>query len=89
MPEQVPFIASHAAGQRLAPAGLWRAVLGARTDVAHERGLSGQSGSSARVALVKALDSYVKSLAERGHPVPYALRDELRLQRRTCGATRL
>lgn len=34
--------------------------------------------------LVEALEAYVGSLTERGHPVPYALRDELRLQRRTC-----
>jgi hypothetical protein len=92
MPEQPPSVASPAApsappaaGHRLAPAGLWKAVLSARADLAQERRLSqGHREPSARVALVGALELYVESLAERGHPVPYPLRDELRLQRQTC-----
>jgi hypothetical protein len=96
MPEQLSSLvafgappAPPASGRRLAPAGLWNAVLSARADLAHERHLPQRHlESSARVALVEALESYVKSLAERGHPVPYALRDELRLQRLTCVASR-
>ena len=73
----------------MAPARLWAAVLRARADLAHERHLA-QRGlePSARVALVAALEAYVESLSERGHPVPYALRDELRLQRLTCVTSR-
>jgi len=69
--------------------GLWDAVLSARAVWAHERHLA-QRGSepNARLALLDALEAYVKSLDERGHPVPYALRDELRLQRLTCVASR-
>jgi hypothetical protein len=93
MPEQLPPVVSFAAppapGHRLAPAGLWKAVLRARADLALERHLSQRHlEPSARVALVEALESYVTSLAERGHPVPYAIRDELRLQRLTCVARR-
>jgi hypothetical protein len=78
-----------AAEHRLAPAGLWKAVLKAHADLAHERHLSQRNlESSARVALVEALEWYVASVVERGHPVPYALRDELRLQRLTCVARR-
>src|SRR4051794_12946161 len=69
---------------RVDPASLWKAVLRARADLAHERHVA-QRGlePSARVALVAALEAYVNSLTERGHPVPYPLRDELRLQRLT------
>jgi hypothetical protein len=69
------------------PAELWDVVLGARAALEHERQVSLKSSEpSARVELVRALESYVASLTERGHPVPYALRDELRLQRLTCTA---
>ncbi len=68
----------------LTPADLWKAVLVARDALAHERHLrQRQSEPSARAALLEALEAYVRSLDERGHPVPYALRDELRLQRLT------
>ena len=91
MPEQPPSVVSlaapPAAGHRLAPAGLWKAVLSARADLAHERSLTqGHREPSARLTLVEALELYVESLTERGHPVPYPLRDELRLQRLTCAA---
>jgi hypothetical protein len=36
---------------------------------------------SARHELVVALEAYTSGLARLGRPVPYALRDELRLQR--------
>jgi hypothetical protein len=93
MLEQLPSVVSLAAppapGHGLAPAGLWKAVVRARADLAHQRHLSQRHlEPSARVTLVEALESYVESLAERGHPVPYPLRDELRLQRLTCVASR-
>jgi len=72
--------------QRAAPSQLWKAVLKARADLAHERHRP-QPDPAARVAFVNALQSYVDSLAERGHPVPYGLRDELRLQRLNCGSS--
>ena len=88
MPEQLPFPVPlyHPPTPKrcLTPTGLWAAVLGARAALAHERHVP-QRGlvPAARLALLDALESYVKSLDERGHPVPYALRDELRLQRLT------
>jgi hypothetical protein len=93
MREQLPSVGSFAAspgpGQPLAPATLWRAVLSARADLARERHVSQTYlEPSARTALVEALESYVESLGERGYPVPYPLRDELRLQRLTCVSSR-
>jgi hypothetical protein len=79
----------HGPRHRVAPARLWKAVLRARAELAHERHLNPRGlEPSARVALVAALEAYVKSLTERGHPVPYTLRDELRLQRLTCVTSR-
>jgi hypothetical protein len=72
--------------QLVAPSRLWKAVLNARADVAQERRQT-QPDPRARIALVDALQSYVNSLAQRNHPVPYALRDELRLQRLSCGSS--
>ena len=72
---------------RAAPSQLWEAVLNARADLARERDRT-QRDPGARIAFVEALQSYVNSLAERGHPVPYALRDELRLQRLSCESSR-
>jgi len=67
------------------PARLWKAVLCARDALAHERHQYHRpSEPTARVALLEALEAYVRSLDERGHPVPYALRDDLRLQRLAC-----
>lgn len=61
---------------------LWHAVLSARAAWAHERHLPQRVlEPDARRALHDALEAYVTSLDERGHPVPYALRDELRLHR--------
>jgi hypothetical protein len=72
----------------LTATALWQGVLSARAAWAHERHLP-QRGlePSARAALLDALEVYVKSLDQRGHPVPYALRDELRLQRLTCAGS--
>jgi hypothetical protein len=93
MPEQFPFVVqldrSPTSERGLTARGLWEAVLSARAVWAHERHLP-QRGSepNARFALLDALEAYVKSLDDRGHPVPYALRDELRLQRFTCLSSR-
>ena len=90
MPEQarfaVPLDRPPTGGGCLTATALWQRVLSARAAWAHERHLP-QRGlePNARVALLDALEIYVKSLDQRGHPVPYALRDELRLQRLTCG----
>lgn len=93
MPVQFPFVvaldSSPTPERRLTPAAMWERVLSARTTLAYERHLP-QRGlePTARLALLDALESYVKSLDERGHPVPYALRDELRLQRLTSVPSR-
>ena len=72
-------------GRRRTPVDLWEAVLSARNGLALERALPDRHRQpTAQALLVGALEAYILSLAERGHPVPYALRDEVRLQRLTC-----
>jgi hypothetical protein len=72
-------------GRRRTPVDLWQAVLSARYDLALERAFPDRHRQpTAQVVLVGALEAYLLSLAERGHPVPYALRDEARLHRLTC-----
>jgi hypothetical protein len=89
MPEQSPFVVPlhrpPTPRHRLTATALWHAVLCARETWEHERHLP-QNGQQplARAALLAALEAYVSSLDERGHPVPYELRDELRLRRLTC-----
>jgi hypothetical protein len=84
MTEKSPLTSEPDVEPNLTPADLWKAVLVARDALAQERHLrQRQSEPSARLALLEALEAYVGSLDERGHPVPYALRDELRLQRLT------
>jgi hypothetical protein len=71
------------------PTALWAAVVNARAALADERQTpSRQPRRTAGEALLGALEAYVRSLDERGHPTPYALRDELRLLRLTGDATR-
>lgn len=66
----------------LTPAELWTAVVRARAAWARERHLPQKgSASSTRTELRHALEAYVRSLDDRGRPVPYVLRDELRLMR--------
>jgi hypothetical protein len=68
---------------------LWDAVVTARTALAHERHLrQGPAEAAAREDLLDALEAYIQSLEARGYPTPYALRDELRLQRIACSAGR-
>ena len=69
------------------PASLWDAVLTARAALEHERQLHQRPAElTARAVLLEALEAYVRSLEERSRPIPYALRDELRLQRLTSAA---
>ena len=89
MPEQLPI--DFPPGPRIdprpgvTPALLWDAVLTARAALLRERHLHRRPAElTARAVLLEALEAYVRSLEERSHPIPYALRDELRLQRLTC-----
>ena len=85
MPQRSPGSPRSDPGSLPSPARLWNAVLVARDALAHERHQHQRPFEpSARVALLEALEAYVSSLDERGHPVPYALRDDLRLQRLAC-----
>jgi hypothetical protein len=88
MPQTSPGSPTADPGSFPSPARLWNAVLSARDALAHERHQYRRpSEPTARVALLEALEAYVRSLDERGHPVPYALRDDLRLQRLACVTT--
>jgi hypothetical protein len=71
------------------PLLLWNRLVRARATVAQQRHLAITGpGMSGRGELLSALEAYVASLVSRGRPVPYTLRDELRLQRLTCSADR-
>lgn len=94
MPEHTVFIAPldrvSVPKRRETPTELWDAVLNARAVWAEERHLPRQGpGCSARTGLLHALEAYVRSLDQRGRPVPYALRDQLRLVRLTASSSRL
>ena len=62
---------------------LWNKVVKARSVVAAQRHLPMRRPSIARAELLSALEAYAASLTDRGRPIPYALRDELRLRRLT------
>ena len=63
---------------------LWNEVVRARTALASQRRLPiGNASSEARADLLSALEAYAVSLTDHGRPIPYTLRDELRLQRLT------
>lgn len=73
----------------MAPRLLWAAVLSARAALALQRQASPSPAmAAARSELLRALEAYVACLVARGRPVPYAMRDELRLQRLTCSHDR-
>jgi hypothetical protein len=66
------------------PTILWNKVLEARGVVTRERHLPlSRSASIARAQLLAALEAYAVSLTNHGRPIPYLLRDELRLKRLT------
>src|SRR3954451_6210012 len=88
MPEQLssplPMRPARAPGRNSSPSFLWAAVVRARVALVDERNLLPRPAQSlGRGVLREALEAYVGSLGERGHPTPYALRDELRLLRLT------
>ncbi len=68
-----------------APGVLWHRVVEARREVTEQRRLPiGPSSSIARAQLLSALEAYALSLTNHGRPIPYALRDELRVRRLTA-----
>jgi hypothetical protein len=71
------------------PQLLWDQLVQARAAVSRSRRLPmDAAGTTARHDLLAALEAYVACLEEHGRPIPYALRDELRLQQRTLSADR-
>ena len=63
-------------------AALWKDLLTARAEVTECRRAPGrQALSQSQTQLLAALEAYIICLAQRGRPVPYALRDEVRLWR--------
>jgi hypothetical protein len=63
---------------------LWRKVVESRDALAAQRRLPRGSDSwIAEADLLSALEAYAMSLTEHERPIPYALRDELRLRRLT------
>jgi len=68
---------------------LWNNLVSARAEVSRSRRLPmDAAGATARHDLLAALEAYVACLVEHGRPIPYALRDELRLQQRTLAGDR-
>jgi len=66
---------------------LLKNVVDARAVLAQERQRAGATrgaGDPARAQVLSALKAYTAALEVRGLPVPYALRDELRIQQRVC-----
>lgn len=71
------------------PQQLWDQLVAARAAVSRSRQLpTDPSGTAARHDLLLALEAYVECLEQHSRPIPYALRDELRLQRSTLTADR-
>jgi hypothetical protein len=71
------------------PAALWAEVLSTRDAVHRCRQLPADPAyAAARHDLLAALEAYVACLQRQHRPIPYALRDEVRLQRLTCFADR-
>lgn len=74
--------------RRIGLGDLWDDVVRARVGVAEERhDPQHHVGPTARIALVSALEAYLGDIAERGYPAPYALVNELNLQRLACART--
>lgn len=71
------------------PAALWQAVLTARVVLARRRCQpGGKVDHEASADLLDALEVYVESLETRRLPVPYVIRDELRIRRLTASSSR-
>jgi hypothetical protein len=66
------------------PRALWDAVLRARRVLDdRRREPPGPLLTGAREVLLDALEAYTASLEKAGRPIPYLLREELRIQQRT------
>lgn len=65
--------------------GLWSDVVEARAVVAAQR-LEPRHppGLETRKTLILALEAYLGLIIDRGYPAPYALTNELNMQRRVC-----
>ena len=72
------------------PVRLWAGVVSAREALAEHRRNAPNSAThaAARRECLVALEAYAASIAVRRRPLPYVLRDELRLLRLTCSADR-
>jgi hypothetical protein len=63
---------------------LWNKVVRARSAVTLQRHLPRSHATVlARAELLSALEAYVECLTKHGRPIPYGLRDELRIRRLT------
>lgn len=60
---------------------LWDDILSARARVAEHRRPAERADGAPRIALVRALESYLSLIASKGYPPPYALVNELNIQR--------
>lgn len=83
------WLSSHGGGASTSPppslTDRWDDVITARADLSVQRcDPRHDSGTATRVALVRALESYLALIAARGYPAPYALVNELQMQRRIC-----
>ena len=66
------------------PTVLWNRVVRARALVTQQSFLPiSRSNAIARAELLSALEAYVASLTKHGWPIPYGLRDELRIRHLT------
>jgi len=65
------------------PTILWNEVVKARSVVAAQRRRPPRDSAIARAQLLAALEAYGASRTNLGRPIPYTLRDELRLRRLT------
>lgn len=68
--------------------GLLADVLRARREVRQARRVGSSQSADverAQTALASALEAYISKLDSSGTPVPYLVRDELRLYRGLCG----
>ncbi|RYP81351.1 hypothetical protein EKO23_23720 [Nocardioides guangzhouensis] len=68
----------------IAPTDLWLDLIEARAEFHRCRSVTANKPlalTRAQSGLLAALEAYVTSLGQRGMPVPYELRDELRLWR--------
>ena len=72
------------------PVRLWADVVAAREGLAEHRRNAPNSAThaAARREFLISLEAYAASIAVRRRPLPYVLRDELRLLRLTCSADR-